>query len=525
MDIRTRAEITDFAETSTAAEVTRVIDALRAASPLVRVQSFGTTEEGRDMPLLVLSDPAVETPEAAHALARPVVFVMANIHAGEVEGKEASLILARRLLTGDLKAMLKRVVVLIAPNYNADGNELIDVQHRTAQNGPVGGVGTRENAKKLDLNRDFMKLESAEARALVTLLHRWDPHVAMDLHTTNGSYHGYHLTYAPALNPNTDPRLIAFMRETMLWPIHQAMFKEHGFRTYYYGNFASEAGQQRETARVDPKAPGDTIWRTYDHRPRFGTNYVGLRNRLVFLSEAYSYLDFKGRVKVTEAFVTETLHVVARKADEIRALTARVDRDTASPAAPLMQGVAFSVQASPAPVEILVGDIEKRPNPLSGKEVSVMSNTVTPVRMKEYGTFTATRSVAMPSGWVIPSAAIAAFGLEPAIERLRIHGIRMRTLDAAVEMPVEQFVITGLTRAERVFQGRRAVSLTGACAASTRRVDAGSIVIDAAQPLARLAFYLLEPESDDGFVAWNLIDEGLAVDVAYPIWRLGARAR
>ena len=145
--------------------------------------------------------------------------------------------------------------------------------------------------------------------------------------------------------------------------------------------------------------------------------------------------------------------------------------------------------------------------------------------MKEYGTFAATRSVAMPSGWVIPSAATAAFRLEPAIERLRIHGIRMRTLDAAVEMPVEQFVITGLTRAERVFQGRRAVSLTGAFAASTRRVDAGSIVIDAAQPLARLAFYLLEPESDDGFVAWNLIDEGLAVDVAYPIWRLGARAR
>jgi murein tripeptide amidase MpaA len=165
MDIRTRAEITDFAETSTAAEVTRVIDALRAASPLVRVQSFGTTEEGRDMPLLVLSDPAVETPEAAHALARPVVFVMANIHAGEVEGKEASLILARRLLTGDLKAMLTQVVVLIAPNYNADGNEQIDVQHRTAQNGPVGGVGTRENAKKLDLNRDFMKLPRAPRRA------------------------------------------------------------------------------------------------------------------------------------------------------------------------------------------------------------------------------------------------------------------------------------------------------------------------------------------------------------------------
>ena len=106
--------------------------------------------------------------------------------------------------------------MLIAPIYNADGNEKVNVQNRTAQNGPVAGVGTRENSKGLDLNRDYMKLDSAEARALVGLMNRWDPHAAIDLHTTNGSYHGYHLTYSPTLNPNADARLIALARERIL---------------------------------------------------------------------------------------------------------------------------------------------------------------------------------------------------------------------------------------------------------------------------------------------------------------------
>ena len=122
---------------------------------------------------------------------------MANIHAGEVEGKEAVLHLARRLTLGDLQPLLRSAVWLFAPIYNADGNEKVSLENRSEQYGPVGGVGTRENARGLDLNRDFMKLESSEARALVAVFTRWNPDVVVDLHTTNGSYHGYHLTYAP----------------------------------------------------------------------------------------------------------------------------------------------------------------------------------------------------------------------------------------------------------------------------------------------------------------------------------------
>ena len=330
-DMRTRAEITNYEETSTYADVTRIIDGLVATSPLVHTESFGKTEEGRELPLMAISDPKVTTPAAARKLGRPIVFVQANIHAGEVEGKEAILMLARRLVSGDLKPMTRQMVFLIAPDYNADGNEQITPMNRTAQNGPVAGVGTRENSKGFDLNRDYMKLDTAEARSLVGLINKWDPHVLVDLHTTNGSYHGYHLTYSPILNPNADPRLIEFTKSKMLTPIRQAMLKEHNWRIYDYGNFSPEDGGGRENARIDPANPGNVTWRTFDHRPRFGNNYAGLRNRIAILSEAYSYLDFKGRIEVTEHFVEEIYKSVQANAKQIMTLTAQADRMFTAP--------------------------------------------------------------------------------------------------------------------------------------------------------------------------------------------------
>ena len=143
------------------------------------------------LPLMILSDSPISNPRDARATGKPVVFIMANIHAGEVEGKEAMLHLSRRILFGDLRPLLSKLIILIAPIYNADGNEKINLNNRTAQNGPIGGVGVRENSKGYDLNRDYMKLDSPEAQSLVNLCNRWDPHLTVDLHTTNGSYHGY----------------------------------------------------------------------------------------------------------------------------------------------------------------------------------------------------------------------------------------------------------------------------------------------------------------------------------------------
>lgn len=235
-----RAESSNYEETSRHEDVLRFFNELQQRSPLLRQQIFGRTQEGRALPLVILSDPPVAQPREARASGKPVIFVMANIHAGEVEGKEAVQHLARRILTGDLHPLLDKLIILIAPDYNADGNEQISTTHRTAQNGPIGGVGIRENAMGLDLNRDYMKMEAPETRALIGLFNTWDPHLTVDLHTTDGSYHGYHLTYSIPLNPTADTNILSYSRDKMMPALTQAM-SQAGFRTYYYGNFSGRA--------------------------------------------------------------------------------------------------------------------------------------------------------------------------------------------------------------------------------------------------------------------------------------------
>lgn len=393
----TRAERSNFEETSTLEDVTHFLDALTARSPLVRVQTFGTSEGGRPLLLVSLSSPVVGHPRDLSALDRPVVFIQANIHGGEVEGKEAVQNLMRRLALGDLRPLLDRMVVLIAPIYNVDGNEAFDVNNRTEQYGPIAGVGRRTNDSGLDLNRDYMKLESAEARALVQLFTDWDPHLMVDLHTTNGSTHGYHLTYSIPLNLTLDPELLAFHRQRMMPAIERALLERHGFRSYYYGNFRDAPDTAESRLRR---------WVAFDHRPRAGQNYYGFRNRLTILSEAYSYLDFESRIAVTEAFVEEILGFVDTNAQAVMALTAGLDREFVERALgteELPIGVEFRLDPLPEPVPILVGDVRHELNPRNNQEMTVVvPDRFEPEPMWDYAVFTPVREVPMARAYVLP---------------------------------------------------------------------------------------------------------------------------
>jgi hypothetical protein len=511
-----RAERTNFEETSRYEDVRAFMDWLASQTPRLRIEAFGASEEGRTLPLLVIGDPPAASPQAARASGRPIVFVMANIHAGEVEGKEALQHLARRMTRGDLQALLPTAVWLFAPIYNADGNERISLENRSEQHGPIGGVGTRENANGLDLNRDFMKLESSEARNLVAMMSRWDPDVVVDLHTTNGSYHGYHLTYAPSLNPNSDGRIVAFARERLLPAVSAAMAARHQLRTYYYGNFSTAGALDQEQSQVAVGDGRTPVWRTFDPRPRFGNNYVGLRNRIAILSEAYSYLDFAGRVKATEAFVEEIMRFVAANSGEIRSVVSRADADWVGSGSAADAGVGFELRPLATPVDILVGAVEKKVNPRSGKLMTTMVEAEpTPARMIDYGVFAATRSRRVPREYIVlPSAD----GLHDRIARkLQDHGIRVDVLSAAARVEVEQLVLDQVRQAERPFEGHRETTVTGRFERRDADVPAGSIVVRTDQPLGRLVFYLLEPESDDGLTAWNMLDAALKSDAPHPV--------
>jgi hypothetical protein len=519
--LKTRAELSNYQETSRYADVLAFFRQLEKESPLLHLQTFGRTHEGRDLPLVIISEPRLTTPREARDSGKTIVFVLANIHAGEVEGKEACQEIAKRLTSGDLRHLLGKVIVLIAPIYNADGNERISLTNRTEQNGPIGGVGVRENSQGLDLNRDFMKVEASETKGLLRLFNEWDPHLTVDLHTTDGSYHGYHLTYSPPLNPSGDGPLLEFHRKKMMPALTKALLRHYGFRSYYYGNFASEASLKQDIfpgEKDEPKEP--KIWRAFSPQPRVGFNYVGLRNRLCILSEAYSYLDFRRRIAVTEAFVTEILKYSAANGAEIRRLTREADARTIAlgridKVRPI--GVQYMPKALPKPVPILVGEVVKKTNALSGHEMTAMvEDAVTPVKMLDYGLFSAARSVPIARAYLIPHKE----EVGPIVEKLQAHGIVVEELARPLAADVDSFTIEKVTRSPRRIQGHDNVKVTWKSGEEKMQFEPGTYVVRTSQPLGLLAAYLLEPESDDGLVSWNFLDAYLEPQKVLPVYKL-----
>jgi hypothetical protein len=500
---RTRPERTDHRETSRYEEVVAFMQAV--AGPRIHLTTFGYTLEGRRLPLAVVGDVRDASPAAVRASGKTVVYLQGNIHAGEVEGKEALQMLLRRLSRGEHAAWADSLVLLVAPIYNADGNERVTLTNRPNQLGPVGGMGQRPNAQGLDLNRDHTKLESPEARSLLEMIRAYDPHVLVDLHTTNGTFHAYHLTYAPPLHPNTDALLTRTLRDAWFPAVTREMKRKHGRNLHDYGNVPNPESSWAAAAGAERG------WYTFDHRPRFSNNYAGLRNRFGILSEAYSYLTFQDRIAVTAQFVDEVLNWAHANAARIRRATAEADRRA-------LAGERLAVTArphrSPRPVEILMGAVDTLRHPYTGERMLRRRDVVRPERMADYSTFEAAETEVVPAAWLVPA------DLPEVAERLAAHGVRFERLAAPARMTVEEFRIDSTRTAAQPFQGHRERKVWGRYVATERTLPAGTLRVPSAQPLGRLAFTLLEPRSDDGFLNWNLLDAALEkTPGVYPVVR------
>ncbi len=488
-------ESSGFSRTSSHAEVMAFLGALRdRGDPRIRVTEFGTSVEGRVLPLVVVADPPAPGPVRDD---RPRVLVMANIHAGEVEGKEACLRLLARVARGEAPWPVKDAVFLCAPVYNADGNERLGPVNRPGQNGPAL-AGQRANANGLDLNRDYLKCEAPETRALARLVRDWDPHVVVDLHTTNGSPHGYELTYAPHLTPSAHPDLAGLLADDWLPDLRRRM-RGQGYETFDYGNFMTE----QDDFKDEPDAV--TGWRTFDHRPRFGNNYTGLRNRLAILSEAYSYADFRTRIGATEAFVTEILRLAAGRKREIPGFCARLDRETsaAGGAGTLVQATAARL-ASRGVEPVLLRAIEDRTDPATGAAIRIAAGPKRSLDLPCFTRFEVTASRTAPRAYYVLPDVPGIAGL------LACHGIRSGTLAAPASKRVEIHTVREARRAPDPFQGHHLRTFSWTAAVADRTFPAGTLEVPMDQPLARLAFHLLDPQADDSLFTWNFFDAALA---------------
>lgn len=526
----TRPEATNYIETSRYDDVMAFMKAMAAASPQIHLTTYGYTFEGRPMPLAVIGAPDASAASVLKT-GKTRVFIQGNIHAGEVEGKEALLFLLRSIAKGERAAWFKDVVLLITPIYNADGNERVSVANRGAQHGPIGGMGTRPNAQGLNLNRDAMKLETAEGRSLARLLNDYDPHVDVDLHATNGSDHGYYLTYDPGGSPNTSAGITALLRNDLLPTVTRAVKTKHNWDFFYYGGASSRGGERGWYGDLDL------------YKPRYTHTYFGLRNRLGILSETYSYATFEDRIKAAYRFVEEIVNFAAKNGEAIRKVTADADAESIIGTGQAVRG---KLSRFKDPVEVVLATTKEEPNPYvpdrpMRRRVNGSERVET---MPHYGLIEATETSFAPRAYVIQPpapAAVAAstpppqpgppFGpprdpgarmMAAIIDRLEAHGVKYFKTAAEMPLKVERFRIESSKQEEREFEGHKLRTLTGAWEAADETIRAGSIVVPMDQPLARLAFMLLDARSDDGLMAWNILDPLLGQSpgpVFYPVLR------
>jgi len=505
----TTAEKSDYKSTSTYSEVIYFINELTSAYENISLEIIATSTEGRDIPLLVIADPIPASYNDLKDDDRIVVYLQANIHAGEVEGKEATQMLMRDLLKEKPKHIFNNLIILVCPILNPDGNEKFSTKNRTNQVGPENGVGVRHNGQFLDLNRDALKMETPEITGVIgNIFNKWDPAITVDCHTTNGSYHEEPVTFTWMMNPNGSRALINYMRDKMMPDVHRTLWDKYDVENVFYGEFFDRMNV-------------DTGWISYAAEPRYLVNYVGLRNRLAILNENYVYADFKTRVNGCYYLLKTVIEYAAENKDEIKQMLSEVDESMlirqmdAEP-----DSFAIEYEGIPTPEKITIKAIEADTIPgVRGYWRYKQSDRKRTVTVPYIADYFATKSVAVPYAYLltVPDPEI--------LKNLRNHGVDVYKLQETMTLEVESYNIEEIKGAKRLYQGHYRNSIKGEFATETIEFSAGTYIIYTAQKLGIVATYLLESEADDSYVKWNFFDKYLVPQwgrgyYPYPVYRL-----
>jgi Zinc carboxypeptidase len=495
----TRPERTGGSETSTYADVLAFVDSLARLGAPIRVGTLGSSPEGRPLPYVIAARPMIDNPKDAELSGKPIVYVQGNIHSGEVEGKEAAQMILRDLTVGSLASLLDSVIVLMVPIYNADGNERFGpgALNRPGQNGPAI-VGPSTNGQGLNLNRDYVKLEAPETRAAYAFINAWGPDIFIDLHTTNGSYHGYALTWAPGLNPNSSPAN-DYARDRFLPTVRDRLKKRDHLETFPYGNFRN---QEPDSLKLG--------WETYDARPRFGTNAMGMRGVIPILSEGYSNDPFPVRIRSTYLFLRQILSLAAEDRTTIKRVVAASARWRPDSLA------IHSVLAAPSFQDVIAEITESDGDGSHGFARRKRTGVFKSIRMPVYDRFTAAERTALPAGYLLPPQHAHLVAM------LRTQGVLVSRLGNDWRGEAEIFTVDSVAVAPFVFEGHRIVTVTGRWAPQDTEVNSGWYYVSTDQRLGVFAAYLLEPASEDGYATWNYLDRDLRRGAKAPVLRVRA---
>jgi len=473
--------------TATYAQCIAYYQRLDKAYKEITVREAGETDSGRPLHEVVISTGGSKADAAtARRQGHRVVLIQNGIHPGEPEGIDASMMLARDLVQKpELRQLLRNTTVVIIPIYNVGGALNRNSTTRVNQDGPES-YGFRGNARNLDLNRDYIKQDSRNARAFAELFRRWQPDVFLDNHVSNGADYQYTMTLIPTQKDKLHPVLSQYLTGQLLPALYQGMEQKQWPLTPYV-DFQGRT----------PDARGLIA---FLETPRYSTGYAALFNTLSFMTETHMLKAFAPRVRATYDFMTVLLQTVqAQDAALAQARTTADQQVAAQQEFPL----AWQLDTARAEAFTFRGYLgHLKPSDVSGQP-RLYYNRQEPYAksIPFYNSFRATVTAKRPAAYLIPQA----WG--EVVDRLQRAGVQLQRLRQDTTLTADFYHIDDYKTAPRPYEGHYLHSqVQVSVQPQAVRFLRGDYIARLDQPVARYLMEVLEPQATDSFFAWGFFD-------------------
>ena len=490
-DWTTPAEAAHFRTTPSYADTVTYLHKLADAAPgKLKVESFGTSPQGRPLTVLIASGDGTFTPEAAHKSGKPVVLLQAGIHPGEIEGKDAGLMLLRDFaVSGKLPHLLDHAVLVFIPVFSVDGHENSSPYHRINQNGP-DSMGFRGQSQYLNLNRDYVKADAPEMRDWLKLWQRWQPDLLMDIHTTDGADYQYDLTWYLEDPHKLDAGVSAWQQKLLNERVIPA-YEKRGHLASIYLEFK------------DGRDPRKGIV-NFGSGPRFSTGYAALQNRPALLVETHMLKPYETRVRATYDLVALMLEQAGADASNLIDANRKADEAVAARSRDPKAEVALTFKDDPvsAPFKLKGYEFSLTHSDISNSEwIQYDPSRPRTYDIQNWNGLLPDATVTPPAAYVVPAQWTQVIG------KLDAHGIAYRRLDRPAKVKVQAYQLDQPQWATKPFEGRLMLrEFVQSTAVREAELPAGSVIVPMDQRAANVAVELLEPQAPDSLLRWGFLD-------------------
>jgi len=467
-------------------EYFRMLDNNSSSAKLI---TFGISPQNRELKCLVVWKDSDFDPASVKNKNKPVIMMINGIHSGEIEGKDASMLLLREILiTKEKESLLDSLILLVIPIFSVDAHENMSKYNRINQNGPVE-MGWRTTSQNYNLNRDWLKADATEMQAMLRLIAEWQPDFIIDSHTTDGADYQYTVTYSVEKFKNIFVKTAAWISGKYI-PYLEDGVNQKGFLIYPYIYFRNWA-EGYEGGIIDWAAT-----------PRFSTGYAALLNRPSLLIETHMLKPYKDRVFATKAVFETTLDFIYKNSSELIKLNEAADKGTLEELITQKKymPIEFSNTEKYKEINFKGYKYSKQHSDISGGEKIVYTDKPEDFTVEYYNDVIAVDSVSVPGGYFIPAEWYLL------ADRLKLHGIQVDKLAKDTSVIVTKYRFTDVKFPGKPYEGRFNPEFNINTYSKMENIPAGTYFVNTNQKGVRIIVHLLEPKSSDSFIRYGFMN-------------------